>query len=213
MGTGTVDTKGRRVAKRITRIMWIILAALFCWAIWKAFLQDIVPRERTLFLSYDSFVDKASNIKNTYPSELPSSAENIRYFHYRGGFDTKTGISFTVSRDEYQELKKTYRSVYLSKEEENRYECKFVFDERVPPEFLAEEELDYLGEVFQNKTDDYTILADKKLNGREDTYYLNGILFNDDTREFVFLHYRLLTGKHSNDTGSSLSFHHSCRDA
>lgn len=106
MGTGTVDTKGRRVAKRITRIMWIILAALFCWAIWKAFLQDIVPRERTLFLSYDSFVDKASIIKNTYPSELPSSAENIRYFHYRGGFDTKIGISFTVSRDEYQELKK-----------------------------------------------------------------------------------------------------------
>ena len=65
----------------------------------------------------------------------------------------------------------------------------------MPPEFLAEEELDYLGKVFQNKTDDYTILADEKLNGREDTYYLNGILFNDDTREFVFFAFQTVDRK------------------
>lgn len=44
---------------------------------------------------------------------------------------------------------------------ENRYG--FVFDERVTPEVLAEEELDYLGEIFQNKIDDYTFLAYEKI--------------------------------------------------
>ena len=72
----------------------------------EGFLENIVPRERISFPSYGSFINKTDRLLQHYPKSLPLSAENIRYFHYRGGFDTKTGISFTVSRDEYQELKK-----------------------------------------------------------------------------------------------------------
>lgn len=95
------------ISKKFCIVICLSITFIFGWAIWKAFLQDIVPRKRTLFLSYDSFVDKASNVKNTYPSALPSSADDIKYFWYVGGFDKKTGISFTVNREEYQELKKS----------------------------------------------------------------------------------------------------------
>lgn len=57
-----------------------------------------------------------------YPKSLPSGGKNIRYFYYRGGFDTKTAISFTVSGVAYQELKNTYQSVCLSEEEEYQKE-------------------------------------------------------------------------------------------
>ena len=176
----------------------------------EGFLENIVPRERTSFPSYGSFINKTDRLLQHYPKSLSSSAENIRYFHYRGGFDTKTGISFTVSRDEYQELKKAYLSVYLSEEEEyqkgirqemqehpmegtdgkpeNRYG--FVFDERVTPEVLAEEERDYLGEIFQNKIDDYTFLAYEKVPTTGDGYYLDGVLCNDDMNEMVFFAFK-----------------------
>lgn len=198
------------ISKKFRIVICLSITFIFCWTIWKAFLQDIVPRKRTLFLSYDSFVDKASNIKNTYPDELPSSAENIRYFHYRGGFDTKTGISFTVSQDEYQKLKQTYLSVYLSEEEEYsegnsagdaRHQMegtdrraenrnRFVFDERVTQEVLAEEELDYLGEIFHSEIDDYTFLAYEKVPTIGDGYYLDGVLCNDDLSEMVFFAFK-----------------------
>ena len=71
---------------------------------------------------------------------------------------------------------------------ENRYG--FVFDERVTPEVLAEEELDYLGEIFQNKIDDYTFLAYEKVPATGDGYYLDGVLCNDDMNEMVFFAFK-----------------------
>ncbi len=65
-----------------------------------------------------------------------------------------------------------------------------MFDERVTPEFMATEELDYLKKVFKNKTDDYKILADEKVPAVENGYYLDGILYNDTLNKMVFLHLR-----------------------
>ncbi len=198
------------MSKKFRAFVFISLFFIFGCAIWKVFLENIVPRERTSFSSYGSFINKTDRLLQHYPKSLPSSVENIRYFHYRGGFDTKTGISFTVSQDEYQKLKQTYLSVYLSEEEEysegnpagdaghqmegtdRRSENRngFVFDELVTQEVLAEEELDYLGEIFHSEIDDYTFLAYEKVPTAGDGYYLDGVLCNDDLSEMVFFAFK-----------------------
>lgn len=71
---------------------------------------------------------------------------------------------------------------------ENRYG--FVFDERVTPEVLAEEELDYLGEIFHSEIDDYTFLAYEKVPTTGDGYYLDGVLCNDALNEMVFFAFK-----------------------
>lgn len=213
MGTG--NTKTKKPSKKISRILWIILVTLFCWAIWKSFLQDIVPWERTIFLNYQSFREKTGFVVNNYPPELPSGAEDTRYYCGRSWIVKKTGMSFMVSGDEYQELKETYLSLYKEKKEKALRESResgedyqercrdwatvggtiYEFNVRVIPEIFKEGELDYLEKISRNKIEDYTLLADEKLNGREDTYYLNGILFNDDTHEFVFFAFQTVDRK------------------
>lgn len=81
------------MSKKFRAFVFISLFFIFGCAIWKVFLENIVPRERTSFPSYGSFINITDRLLQHYPKSLPSSAENIRYFHYRGGFDTKTGIS------------------------------------------------------------------------------------------------------------------------
>lgn len=90
----SVDVKNKEnfYVKKVSSVCIYKSVFIFGCAIWKVFLENIVPRERTSFPSYGSFINITDRLLQHYPKSLPSSAENIRYFHYRGGFDTKTGI-------------------------------------------------------------------------------------------------------------------------
>jgi len=77
----------------------------------------------------------------------------------------------------------------------------YEFNSIVTSEIFKEGEMNYLEKISQNKIEDYTIFADEKMKGQEDAYWLNGILFNDDTHEIVFLESGLFTGKPANNTG------------
>lgn len=204
---GCISMRTQRESRRIKRtklIIGLIFAAMWIW-FWEL---GPLPYTRRWFINYDSF-NKKTGI-GPYPEELPASAEDIRYFYYSGWFDEKTGISFTVSQEEYQDLKETYLSSYAAKEEEyqkkfqqrqedyrmNRidYEPKdwfwYVLDEEMTTDFLDNEGLDYLKKVFHNKTDNYTILAYEKAASADALYYLSGIFYNDDTNEIVMFDFR-----------------------
>ena len=148
-------------------------------------------------------------------------AEDIRYYYGRSGIVINAGMSFTVSGDAYQDLKETYLSRYKERKEEYLREtqqsledyqksCKewetsggtiYEFNSTVTAEIFKEGGLDYLEKISRNKIEDYTILADEKMKGQEDAYWLNGILFNDDTHEFAFFGVRTIYRKASEQYG------------
>lgn len=189
------------------KVFLLILALLFGWGIWNVFLDEIVPRERTFFMGYQSFYNKVSHYP--YPEKLPSSADDIKYFHYTGWFEKQTGISFTAGRKEYQELKETYQSSFMEREETYQKEFQqaqedhrinhrdwelkdwswYGFDKEVTPAFLEEEELEYLNKVFHNEADTYTLLAYEKVRYAGGKESFDGILCNDDTNEMVIFYF------------------------
>ena len=154
-----------------------------------------------------------------YPIALPSGAGNIRYFCYTGGLDTKTGISFTVSDEDYHDLKDRNMTSFTAEREDYQkryqdykegYQEKlgnhevenwrwYVFNEKATPDFLKEEKLEYLGEILHDKAEDYTILAyEKGTGGEKEAYTLQGVICNDKTNEIVMFGFRdvLFNEKH-----------------
>jgi len=74
-----------------------------------------------------------------------------------------------------------------------------VFNEKVTPDFLKEEKLEYLGEILRDKAEDYTILAyEKGTGGEKEAYTLQGVICNDKTNEIVMFGFRdvLFNEKH-----------------
>ena len=49
-----------------------------------------------------------------------------------------------------------------------------MFNEKVTPDFLKEEKLEYLGEILRDKAEDYTILAYEKGTGGKRSLYPAG---------------------------------------
>lgn len=226
MVTGRTEMKGRKAFRKGRRILWIILAVVLCWANWILIFQYVIPWKRTLFLNYQSFRERADFAGRNYPPELPAVAKDIRYYYGRSGIVINAGMSFTVTGDAYQDLKETYLSRYKERKEEYLREtqqsledykksCKewetaggtiYEFDRTVTLEIFKEGELDYLEKISRNKIEDYTILADEKMKGQEDAYWLNGILFNDNTHEIVFFGVRTIYRKASEQYGQQSEF-------
>lgn len=139
-------TKKRRAGKVVVRTRKIIHKAILLlavygiiWVLWECGL----PHTRRWFLNYGSFQNKIYNSSTIhhYPQELPADTEYIRYFYYTGWFDTKTGISFMLGKDEYEKQKESCLLPYLKDETEN---------------------LDYLNNIFQGNAEDYRMLVCEK---------------------------------------------------
>lgn len=174
--------KKNKIKKRICIVALCILIGSLPW-IWVLYVSKILPYTQRWFLSYDSFHQKADKVVAPYPEELPSSAEDIRYFYYTGWLDTKTGISFTVSDEDYLELKKECIAFYTARKENNHVE--YVFEGNVTSDFLVEEGLEYLKEVFHDTAEDYTILAYRGNDEGGEHCVLEGVFYNDETNEVV----------------------------
>lgn len=210
--------KSGRVKKRICITILCVFLGSFPW-IWLLYVLQILPYTQKWFTSYDSFSKKTDRVLAPYPMALPSSAGDIRYFYYTGGLDTKTGISFTVSDEDYHDLKERnlssftaaredYQKSYQDYKEEYHEESGnhevedwrwYVFNEKVTPDFLKEEKLEYLGEILRDKAEDYTILAyEKGTGGEKEAYTLQGIICNDETNEIVMFGFKdvLFNEKH-----------------
>ena len=76
----------------------------------------ILPYTRRWFTSYNAFCQQADRVVAPYPSVLSAGAEDIKYFYHTGWLDKKTGISFTVSDEDYQKIQEVYLSSYKKKQ-------------------------------------------------------------------------------------------------
>ncbi len=194
-------------AKEFWLVAGILLGLFLIIGIWFLHACRILPYTQRWFISYNSFDKKTDGVAARYPKELPSSAEKVKYFYYTGWLDTKTGISFTLSEEEYQEQKETYLSLYTALEEEHKTnhqeyldsclakygyipdwaadEVMYVFDENVTSDFLEEEGLEYLEKIFHDTVDNYTILAYIGVVDGGERCTLEGVFCNDETNEIV----------------------------
>ncbi len=177
--------------------------------IWIICQNHLLQYTRKWFPGYDSFKRKAADAADCYPDKLPSDAENIQYFYSAGNFDIKTGISFTTSRDNYNQLKETYQLFYTRKEDEhkkefqqmqedyrmNRRDCMpeewkwYEYEEEVTSQFLKAEHLDYLATGLLEQTQKYTVLAYGK-ESRAGFDFLSGVFYSDEKNEIVIFGYR-----------------------
>ena len=76
----SVNVKNREnfYVKKVSGV-YICKSVFYLWLCnLEGFLENIVPRERTSFPSYGSFINKTDRLLQHYPKSLPSSAENIR---------------------------------------------------------------------------------------------------------------------------------------
>lgn len=167
----------------------------------------ILPYTRRWFISYNAFYQQADRVVAPYPSVLPASAEDIKYFYHTGWLDKKTGISFTVSDEDYQKIKEVYLSSYKTKANDyqrnhqdspDKYlseyghnpdkaadDWMYVFNEKLTYDFLEEEGLEYLGKVFRDAADHYIILAYIGDDEGGERCNLEGVFCNDETNKVV----------------------------
>ncbi len=169
--------------KEFLLVIGILFGIFLIICIWALYVFGILPYTQRWFLSYDSFHKKTDCVVAPYPKELPSSAEDIKYYYYTGWLDTKTGISFTVSDEDYQKLKDENTAFYMDRKENSQVE--YVFEGNVTSDFLEEEGLEYLKKVFHDTAENYTILAYHGDDDGGEYCPLEGVFYNDETNEVV----------------------------
>ena len=148
---------------------------------------------RRWFISSDQFLrlanpDPKLGFTGFFPEKLPVSAENPRYIYYDGFFDNIAGISFTLDTEKYQDMKEAYLAFFQEEEAEHLRDIYFwyVFDEKVTMEFLEDEGLDKLKTLFHEGVEDsYKVLAYDISASGHPSYYLRGVICNDDRNEII----------------------------
>ena len=193
------EVRLEKQGKRVVGICIAMVCILFAYALWGR------AWPKRWFVNYVFFYHEMSNVPASYPEKLPSSAGNVNYYYHKWMFDTKTAVSFILDEEEYQEQKERYLPLYAADEEEDHQEYQeewmskygevpdwaekwksdYVFDEKLTTDFLKNEELEYLEEVFHDSAEHYTILAYKGDSEGGERCGLEGILCNDETNEVV----------------------------
>lgn len=190
--------KQNRIKKRLVITAFCVLLALISGILFLGHL-GIVPCKRKWFSDYHSFC-KTTGCRRDYTlpffRELPSGAEGTRYICYTGGFDQKTGVSFTVSDSDYREIKETLLSAYRGnttyegEKRTQRYnDAVYLFDGEVSSDFLKREELGYLKEIFRDPPENYKILVYKGDDAGGQHCVLEGTFCNDETNEIVIFRF------------------------
>lgn len=130
---------------------------------------------RRWFISSDQFFHRVNPPKNkfhvnapeifNFPERLPASADGVRYYYCKGFLDEKYGISFTLDREEYQDMKEEYLRFFNG--EEARYSGDkyfwFEFNEKMPPGVFG--------------------------GSAHTSYYIGGAICNDERNEMIIFYF------------------------
>lgn len=146
-------------------IILLCINLLFFWAVWMAFLQNIVTWTFTLFPNYDSFYEKVNN--GYFVEELPQSAYDIKYYWGNRNFVRVGGYGVCLSDDEYSRAKE---------EAVQRYQYQYSIRKALSAEatYLCDEKQDimWITEAYI-KANDIKELKTLMLNDAEmNDYYL-----------------------------------------
>ena len=173
--------------KRIVLVTVLLFGFGIIWILWEC---RLFPYTRRWFINYSAFKNKTAGTLEHYPQELPVSAENIKYFYYTGWFDKKTGISFTINKEEYQKFKETSLYSYTADKEKYQEEFQHAKDEYILKKRDNEPEDWEWDIIFHDAADDYTIVVYKKVESAGESCYLSGIFCNDSTNEIVLFAFK-----------------------
>ncbi len=200
---GEIHMKKHRKAKKVVRITILLCIILVVYSLWGR------AWPRRWFICPGEFFHLTNpnpefGSSEFFPEKLPASAENPRYLYdesFFGFSDNINGISFTLDEKEYRDMKESYLSYF--KEREAEWDGGWLeFDEEVTAEFLEEEKLDYLDYLFHGSEDSYTVLAYVILPNHHYTYYLKGVICNDDRNEMIIFDIKDGIRKEKRDTES-----------
>ena len=193
------NKKGRsrfRISKRFIITVLISLAFIFGWAIWTVFLQDVVPRHRTFFVSYDSFCKKAEHA--SFISDLPESSKDIKYYWGIDWFVEIAGYGTSLSDEDYEKLRAQALEDYRKRSLDGNFPEKTLYlytngEEReyVNDEWLKKYDVSKANELLADDEEikDYYILAyDYTDNGR--SVYFQCMLCNDLSKRIIEIDYR-----------------------
>lgn len=182
--------------KKKRKIRWwlILLCSMlpFVWAIWMAFLQNIVPWKITLFFKYSTFREK---VKTSYfAEELPQSADYVKYYWGNRLFVRIGGYGAGLSSDEYRQAKEDalerYQNEYNSREPLDT-EIYYFYDQEQDKQWITEEyiELHDIEELYSlilddEEINDYYVIVSYDYVGGPVNYY-NCVLCNDKSCRMI----------------------------
>ncbi len=142
----------------------------------------------------------APHISGFFPETLSDSAGDIRYhYYYKGFLDEKFGISFTLDKESYQVMKESYQTFFKEQETKHTHRW-YEFGEKVTTEFLENEELDDLKHLFHSGEDSYTMLAYEIIPSAKTSYYISGVIYNDNKNEIIIFYFFDAARKEKRDT-------------
>ncbi len=65
----------------------------------------------------------------------------------------------------------------------------YEFNEKATVKFLGDEELDDLKPLFHGREDSYTVLAYEIIRSLKTSYYIGGVICNDDSNEIILFYF------------------------
>ncbi len=190
--------KGRSkfgISKRFIITILICLAFIFGWAIWTVFLQDVVPRHRTFFVSYDSFCKKAEHA--SFVSELPESSKGIKYYWGIDSFVEIAGYGTSLSDEDYEKMRtqalERYRERSLAGNFPEKTLCLYTNGkerEYVNDEWLKKYDVSKANELLADDEEikDYYILVYDYIDDGRSVYF-KCMLCNDASKRVIEIDY------------------------
>lgn len=184
---GKEDMKKRKISL-VTILFFLLVIALFFWAIWNAFLNSFIPRHRTSFGNYDSFRKKAENSGLTL--QLPASACDTKYYWGVDRFVTVAGYGTSLSDEDYEneklEIIKQYQEAYAGHAGTALYlNSEAVSKEWVQEEWLEKYNIEETEELlWKDDISDYYVLAYRYTDSDRITYF-NCMLCNDSSQRIM----------------------------
>lgn len=182
------DPKKRKVSL-FTKIFFLLVFALFFWAVWNAFLSSFVPRHRTSFGNYDNFRGKAEN--SELPLELPETAFDTKYYWGIRWFVELAGYGISLSDEDYESMKLDTIKRYQEEYGEQVGVTVYLYSESDEKEWICEGWLEKYNiegmEELLLKDDeigDYYVLAFRYTDSDRITYF-NSMLCNDSSKRII----------------------------
>lgn len=167
------------------KILFVLVLLIFAWSIWNAFLKDIIPRYRTYFLSYNSFLEKTEC--GMFLAQLPKSANNVKYYSGTDRFVNVRGYGASFSDFEYKETQSKILEQYNLKSEKgasNRKTYLLTDNNKnyVSGKWLEENKISKATLNLTNKIEDYYILSYDYIDNSSFTYFTCAICNDRDKR-------------------------------
>lgn len=194
----------KRFKSNLTYVFLGIGLIISICVVYETILEDIIPRSRQKFWSYESFNRRTE--RASFPESLPSSAHNLSYYIYEGYFSDACGYYASLSEEEYTSLKEDRTEYYQTAVDNGQGYC-YEDGEKIGLSMsdMNEKRIDFLEQLVPaDKMAEFYLLCEESYNNSE-LYNYQGILCKDETCEIIELSFYGPSGNNSTAGNSTTS--------